>query len=328
MLDSSMMTSETADYAILDEMDQGLVRALRQDGRASWNHLADVLGVSEQTVARRYRRLHSADLLRVVGIPLSRRLGYSEWLFRIQCTPNTAPVVALALAGRPDIPWIDLLAGGTEILCFPKARSTRERDDLLLDKLPRTGRVTGVSAHSVLRHFLPDSITVLHDSPKPRLDQDDERLLRALARDGRAGYTELAAAVGKSETTVKRRLEQLVAAGALTFNAEIDPALLGMETQAVLWLSVAPARLDQVGRAMSQHPEIAYVAATTGPTNLIAVLVCHDADAFYEYLTTTLGAMPGMRTVETSPLIRNVKRSGFVKDGVRLLDPPGAAKPG
>lgn len=323
-----MKSMQTVNYSILDEVDQSLVRALRQDGRASWNQLADVVGVSEQTVARRYRRLHSADLLRVVGIPLGRRLGYSEWLFRIQCTPNTAPVVALALAGRPDILWIDLLAGGTEILCFPHARSARERDDLLLDKLPRTGRVTGVSAHSVLRHFLPDSIGRLQDSPRPRLDQDDERLLRELARDGRAGYAELATAVGKSETTVKRRLEQLVGAGALTFNAEIDPALLGMETQAVLWLSVAPARLDQVGQAMSRHQEIAYVAATTGPTNLIAVLVCRDADAFYDYLTTTLGAMPGVGTVETSPLIRNVKRSGFVKDGVRLLDPPSTIKPG
>jgi hypothetical protein len=52
------------------------------------------------------------------------------------------------------------------------------------------------------------------------------------------------------------------------------------------------------------------------------MLTCRDADAFYDYLTATLGAMPDVHTVETSPLIRNVKRSGFVKDGVHLLDPP------
>lgn len=314
-----MKTSKTADYAILDEADQALVRALRQDGRAAWSQLASVLGMSEQTVARRYRRLHAADLLRVVGVPIGRRLGYSEWLFRIQCTPNSAQVVALALAGRQDILWIDLLAGGTEIICFPHARSARARDDLLLDKLPRTGKIVGVSAQAVLRHFLPGAVP--RDTPRPQLDQDDERLLRELARDGRAGYAELATAIGKSETTVKRRLEQLVNAGALAFGAEIDPALLGMETEAVLWLSVAPARLEQVGLTLSGHEEIKYVAATTGPTNLVAMLTCRDADAFYDYLTLTLGAMPDVHIVETSPLIRNIKRSGFVKDGVRLLDP-------
>ena len=316
-----MKNSETADYAILDELDQALVEALRQDARASWSQLAAVVGASEQTVARRYRRLHSAGLLRVVGLPIGRRLGYSEWLFRIQCTPNSAPGVALALAGRPDILWIDLLAGGTEIICFPHARSVRERDDLLLDKLPRTGRVVGVTAHAVLRPYF-DTVDLAWHTPRPRLDKDDERLLAELARDGRAGYAELAAVIGRSETTVKRRIEQLVSGGALTFGPEIDPSLLGLETEAVLWLSVAPARLEHVGRAMSRHPEIKYVAATTGPTNLVAMLTCRDADAFYDYLTATLGAMPDVHAVETSPLIRNVKRSGFVKDGVRLLDPP------
>ncbi|GAA4533794.1 Lrp/AsnC family transcriptional regulator [Amycolatopsis samaneae] len=314
------------DYAILDEADQALVAALRVDGRASWTRLAAVLGVSEQTVARRYRRLHSAGLLRVVGIPIGRRLGYAEWLFRIQCTPTTAPAVALALAGRPDILWIDLLAGGTEIICFPHARSVSERDDLLLDKLPRSGRVTGVSAQAVLRQFFREPLAGTPGAPRPRLDEDDELLLRALARDGRAGYAELAEVTGRAETTVKRRLDHLVGAGAVAFGPEIDPSLLGMETEAVLWLSVAPSDLDHVGRVMSGHPEVGYVAATTGPTNLIAMLVCRDADALYEYLTTTLGAMPEVRTVETSPLIRNVKRSGFVKDGVRLLDPPEIAR--
>ncbi|MFD9889896.1 Lrp/AsnC family transcriptional regulator [Amycolatopsis sp. NPDC059027] len=317
-----MKNVEAVDYDTLDETDQALVAALRVDGRASWTQLAAVLGISEQTVARRYRRLRSAGLLRVVGIPIGRRLGYSEWLFRIQCTPNTAPAVALALAGRPDILWIDLLAGGTEIICFPHARSVRERNDLLLDKLPRSGRVVGVSAQSVLRHFFREPAPVPPGAASPRLDENDELLLRALARDGRATYTELAEVTGRSETTVKRRLEQLIAVGAVAFAPEIDPSLLGMETEAVLWLSVAPADLDHVGRTMSGHPEISYVAAITGPANLVAMLVCRDADAFYDYLTTTLGAMPEVRTVETSPLIRNVKRSGFVKDGVRLLDPP------
>ncbi|WP_037077436.1 Lrp/AsnC family transcriptional regulator [Pseudonocardia spinosispora] len=317
-----MKASISADSANLDESDRALVRALQGEGRASWSRLAATLDVSEQTVARRYRRLHTAGLLRVVGLPSSRRVGYTEWLFRIQCNPTTAPAVAVALAGREDVQWVHLLAGGTDIICFPRARSARERDDLLLEKLPRTGRVLQVTAQSILREFRPEEPASTTESPKPQLDQDDHRLLRALATDGRASYTTLATRIGKSETATRRKTEHLIETSNMIFEPEIDPALLGLDTEAVLWLAVAPAQLDHLGHAMSRHPGVEYVAATTGPTNLVAILHCRDTDALYDYLTNTLGAMPGVHNIETSPLIRNIKRRGFIMDGPRLLDPP------
>ncbi|MFD7134491.1 AsnC family transcriptional regulator [Streptomyces sp. NPDC059894] len=41
---------------MLDDSDRGLIHALRIDGRAPFSAIADVLGVSAQTVSRRYRR--------------------------------------------------------------------------------------------------------------------------------------------------------------------------------------------------------------------------------------------------------------------------------
>jgi len=43
-----------------------------------------------------------------------------------------------------------------------------------------------------------------------------------------------------------------------------------MNEHAMLWLSVEPSLLDETGRAMAAHAEIPFVAATTGPTNLLA----------------------------------------------------------
>jgi DNA-binding Lrp family transcriptional regulator len=41
----------------IDRLDRQLLHALQIDGRAPFRRLASVLGASEQTVARRYRRL-------------------------------------------------------------------------------------------------------------------------------------------------------------------------------------------------------------------------------------------------------------------------------
>ncbi|MYR89980.1 AsnC family transcriptional regulator, partial [Streptomyces sp. SID685] len=42
-----------------DELDRRLVHALQIDGRAPFSTIAEALGVSDRTVARRYARLRS-----------------------------------------------------------------------------------------------------------------------------------------------------------------------------------------------------------------------------------------------------------------------------
>ncbi len=111
---------------------------------------------------------------------------------------------------------------------------------------------------------------------------------------------------------MRRRLAALVDGGLLFFDVDVDPRPLGFEVEAFCWLTVAPGRLAAVGRAMAEHPEVGFVAATTGPSNLVAGLVCRDTGAFYDYLTQGLGELEGVVAVETAPLLRSVKRAGMM----------------
>jgi DNA-binding Lrp family transcriptional regulator len=317
----------------LDEVDRGLLHALQVDGRASFSRIGEVLGVSDQRVARRYRRLRSGGMLRVVGVVDGRRLGYQRWSIRLSCTPDAGVSIAEALGRRPDTSWVSLLSGGTEISCGAVQRTAQERELPLLNKLARTNRVLAVSAHRTLHMFVggrigwagltalaPDQVTHLvagrvydgrrNTGEDVALGPGDEAMLTELARDGRTGYAELAAATGWSESTVKRRMEQLSGAGVLFFDMDVLPRLLGYQVEALLMMSVPPADLDATGRALAGHPEIAFAGATTGPTNLSASVVCRDDTAFYRYLTDSLGALPAIRHIETAPIIRTIKRAG------------------
>ena len=66
------------DMTTLDAVDRALIHALHLDGRAPFTKIGDVLGVSTQTVARRYRRLRAEASLRVVGLPDPQRAGQAE----------------------------------------------------------------------------------------------------------------------------------------------------------------------------------------------------------------------------------------------------------
>ncbi|MFF3429216.1 Lrp/AsnC family transcriptional regulator [Streptomyces sp. NPDC002602] len=327
--------------AEMDHLDLALVQALMIDGRASFSRLAEVLEVSDQTVVRRYRRMRTTGLVRVVGLPLGSRVGLFESWLRVQCTPDAALAVAEALSRRPDIAWVTLNSGGTEIHCMTKARTRQDRDVLLLEKLPRTRRVIGVSAHTILRMFTggperwfgidalrPDQVAALERRPpepvqdRYALDEAELAMLAVLGQDGRAGYPELARATGLSESTARRRLDRLRDMGAVYFDVEIVPAMLGYEAEAAMLLTVDPARLAQVGAAIGEHPEVPFAAAVTGSANLLAVVVCRDTDALYTYLTERIGAVDGIRQVELIPILRTVKRAGMLVEDGRLVDPP------
>lgn len=318
-----------------DLLDTQLLHALQLDGRAPFSAIADVLGVSDQTIARRYNRLHDAGLLRVRGLSALDRRRESRWIVRVQCTPNAAAAAADALARRPDTSWISLTSGGTEIVC--SVRTGNDSNDesnsrLLLQTLPRNRFVESMSAHCVLHTFFGDAASVINKAgaltpaqvrrltpPAPAepaeqlaLGAADRRMLTMLARDGRAPIAELAAAAGTSHTTVRRRMAELRANGTLYFDVDFQQALLDLHVRAMLWLSVAPAQLAAGGQALSGHPETAYVAATTGTANLCASVACPDTQALYRYLTTRIAELVGVERVETVPILRTVKRSGVL----------------
>ncbi|WP_133904832.1 Lrp/AsnC family transcriptional regulator [Actinophytocola oryzae] len=310
----------------LDDVDRKLLHALHLDGRASFARVGEVIGVSDRTVARRYARLRDRGVMNLVGVVDASRVDGAEWVVRLQCRPGSALRIAEALAQRDDTRWVALLSGGTEICASLRAWSARERDELILQRLHRTAPVVSVTAHSVLNVFstarhgfegpgalTPDQVAALrptYDTGTDTLVDADRPLLEALAVDGRAAYPALAAATGWSESTVARRVQALRAADLLRFDLDVDAAALGYHAQAHLWVGVPPAHLAQTGAAIATHPEVAFCAATTGPTNLLVSAVCRDDRDLYRYLTERLATLPSIGEVQTAPVIRVVKRAG------------------
>ncbi|MEQ0558725.1 AsnC family transcriptional regulator [Amycolatopsis sp. NEAU-NG30] len=304
----------------LDPLDRRLLHALQLDARAPFSRIATVLDVSDRTVARRFARLRAAGAVRVSATPRDR----TEWLVRLRVLPHGAAGLARTLAGHADTAWVTVLSGGSEVACV-----FRTGDGAAPPAgLSRHPHVTGVSVQQLLRPLMDrswagrtsaltaeqaDALRVPEYGPQPvRTAELDRRLLPALAADGRAACADLAARVGWSESAVRRRLEDL--RGLLRFHVEVDPALFGCRAQCLLWLTVTPARAAEVSRQLAADAEVAYVAATTGSHDLLAVVVCRDAEHLYRYVYERVGVRPGVERVETAVISACTKRFAPAQD--------------
>ncbi|MCQ0025006.1 Lrp/AsnC family transcriptional regulator [Streptomyces somaliensis DSM 40738] len=315
-----------------DRLDRRIVGALQVDGRAEAARVAGVLGVSARTVSRRLARMRDAGALRVVRLaPPDEFVGAAA--LRVRVSRGRGEAVAEAFAARPDVLSVDLVAGGEEISVLLLGDGA-DRDRLLYRQVPATAAITSLSVHEVLhvfadaRQWRADVLTpeetagLLGPGPgEPAgpgdraesagtvLDAVDRRLLAVLDRDARIGFAELGRLAGVPETTVRRRLRGLEAAGQLRTLVRVRPELLGLTVDADLWMRVPPARLREAGEALAAHPLTHAVAATTGERNLIAAVYCPDLRALYDLTTDVLGPL-GVSDVETAVIARTVKPVG------------------
>ncbi|WP_406277619.1 Lrp/AsnC family transcriptional regulator [Embleya sp. NBC_00896] len=327
------------EFIELDAVDLGIVHALDLDGRAPFARIADVLGVSDATVVRHYRRMRASGALRVVPITDTRRTGQSAWVLRVRCAPNAVDAVTQGLGRRPDVSWVQVLAAETEVMCVARPKGPDVRGDELARQLGRVAGVIGLETHCLLRTFVGGPMTwqgqnigltadqadallraapqVSRDGPPPAWVDGDRELFAALAKDGRTSYAELARACGTSESAARRRVELLRATGVLYFEVETDPANLGYGLCVFMWMSVRPSALEAVAEVVRADGRVVFAAATTGRANFLLSVMCRDTGDLYDFLARSLGSVDGITNVETTPIVDTIKREGPMRSARR-----------
>ena len=329
----------------MDALDRALVRCLQVAPRGAFSLYAAVLGASEQTVARRYRRLRREGVVRVTAVLNTEALGQSNWVVRIQCKPSGTAALAQALAKRDDVGWVSISGGAAEVICVVRSRTAQAREDLLLERLARTSPVLGVTAAMTLHPYLAggsDDWTGLQQeltgeqeallrarageeaacaaTGTTDLDPADQAILDRLVIDGRSSYAELATAAGITEGRAARRLHVLFGRGLAHLDIDISAEAFGWDVSAHLWMTAAPADLEPCGEALARIPGVTFAAAITGPHNLMAAVVCRDHQDLYQLVTRQVGAVPGIATLEVSPRMRTVKQAGALVEHNRLAN--------
>jgi DNA-binding Lrp family transcriptional regulator len=143
------------------------------------------------------------------------------------------------------------------------------------------------------------------------MDGVDTKVIGCLLRNARATLAEIGAEVGLSAPAVKRRIDRLVASGAIQgFTALIDPDVLGWQTEAYVEIyckgTVSPKELR---RSLERVPEV-----------VGAVTVSGDADALVHMLASDVKQLErALERIRDEP---NVDHTRSVIVLSRLIDRP------
>ena len=114
------------------------------------------------------------------------------------------------------------------------------------------------------------------------MDNIDTRIIVALVRNARASYAVIGNEVGLSAPAVKRRVDRLRAAGAITgFSARVDPVAMGWTTEAYVELfcggRTSP---EEIAVGVRRYPEVVDACTVTGEADALIHIRAADVRHF------------------------------------------------
>jgi Lrp/AsnC family transcriptional regulator for asnA, asnC and gidA len=142
-----------------------------------------------------------------------------------------------------------------------------------------------------------------------RLDKVDRDIIAHLQYDGRMPYTDIAAELGISEGSVRRRVKRMTGEHVLQIVGVVEPQYLDWETAAMVCVGVQAGQIDAAAREIAQFPEVSYLFMTSGGFDLFVEVYCRDRDHFATFLSEQLQKVPGVERTETFMILKMYKLS-------------------
>lgn len=320
------------------EQDQTLINALQVSPRATWVTLSRVLGVSAETLERRWVRLSSSGQAWVSAAPGSRLATDACLAYvGVSCAPAQTATVAQSLAQEPEVLSVEVTTGRYDLLLTVSTpdlpsmtRFLIERIDIVagvlkthamlstaIFKVGTEWRLQSLSNDQVQQLTLAERMSTWQGLSS--LTELDRTLRDALIADGRLTASELARRTGVSRNTAQRRMDWMIRSGAIGIRCEIAGAAFGWHVSASFGVEVPPDELVTVCRGIARSRHVRLVASVADRPNVIVTAWLRS-----------LGELPGFEAglVKTFPAIRI--RDRYVnlyaaKRMTRLLKPDGSA---
>jgi len=141
------------------------------------------------------------------------------------------------------------------------------------------------------------------------MDRIDRAIIARLQYDGRMPFTDIAAELGISEGTVRRRVKRLTESGVLQIVAIVEPQFLGWSAAAMIGVTVEAGQIDAVAERIAQFPEVSYLFMAAGEFDLFVEVFCRDREHFVSFLSQSLQQVPGVERTQTFTILKMYKLS-------------------
>lgn len=149
-----------------------------------------------------------------------------------------------------------------------------------------------------------------------RLDRVDLQILDELQGNARLSSADLAERVSLSTSPCWRRVKRLEEEGVIrSYQARLDPGKLGYQVTAFVHISLEKKdtrHLQEFERAVQAIPQVLSCHRISGRYDYQLMALAEDLEAYGVFAENCINALPSVKEVYTSFVMREVKAPGIV----------------
>jgi Lrp/AsnC family transcriptional regulator for asnA, asnC and gidA len=146
-------------------------------------------------------------------------------------------------------------------------------------------------------------------SQHTELDALDRKIIAALQEDARITNRALAAQLGSSEATIRRRIERLLDAGQIRIVAVASPFALGQPVVAIIGLQIDRSSQQTIEQALQHMSNVRFVGLTLGSYDIMLEVWLESNAALLDFLSEQIGKLPGIQRAEAWQVLKLSKYS-------------------
>jgi Lrp/AsnC family transcriptional regulator, regulator for asnA, asnC and gidA len=141
------------------------------------------------------------------------------------------------------------------------------------------------------------------------MDDTDLQIVDLLMEDGRMSSAKIARQIGGgiTERVVRYRIDRLLKDQVIQISAIANPRALGYTVTADVVIEVEPSRIQNVAEKIASFENVSYVAYSIGNIDVSVQIVARDTSEVYDFVTSVIGHLPGVRKTATTIVPRVVK---------------------
>lgn len=147
-----------------------------------------------------------------------------------------------------------------------------------------------------------------------QIDRIDSSILKLIAADARLSVAQIAGRVGLSPSACTRRIQALESSGAITgYAARLGRRVLGFRVTAIVDITLGTQKEEDLAtfeRAVGGIDGVVWCALVSGNQDYRLQIVCRDLDDYERLHREHLGRLPGVVTISSSFVLREVPTRG------------------
>ncbi|MFI0967841.1 Lrp/AsnC family transcriptional regulator [Streptomyces sp. NPDC021080] len=319
---------------MLDELDYLLITALQHAPRADWRRIGAALDVDATTAARRWARLTESGLAWLGCHPNPALIGELIVAFiEVDCVSGKLHQVCEQILDDAPLFNIEHTTGARDLMLTGVFRSQAQLARYVgfrlggLDGIGATRTQLATALHTEGSRWRLDRLAeerrgiLRADRDRPPesavLNQSDLDLILLLSEDCRQSVALLAERSGLSPTTVRRRLDRLDAARAISYRCEAARSVSGWPVSATLWGVAPAAETARITAQLSGMRETRLCATLSGPHNLMVTVWLRSLGDVQSFEAALAQRFPELAVADRAMALWVLKHAGEV------LDPEG-----